>query len=86
MASVEGQPGYRATPIQVFPHPSVPPYTFGDSFAALAERKKKENPKVSDVSRRISLARAAGASPLQPSLARLLLEETPAQKEHTETT
>ena len=89
MASVEGQPGYRATRIQVFPYPSVPPYTFGDSFAVLAQRKKrnakKENPKVSDVSRRISLARAAGASPLQPSLARLLLEETPTRKEHHET-
>ena len=40
-ASAESQPGYRATHIQVFPNPSVPPYTLGDSFAALAERKKK---------------------------------------------
>ena len=45
LASVEGQPGYRATHIQVFPYPSVPPYTFGDSFAAPTGRKKKQNPK-----------------------------------------
>ena len=81
-ASVEGQPGYRATRIQVFPYPSVPPYTFGDSFAALAELKKKAKTKKEKTQSecwRISLARAAGASPLQPSLARLLLNET--QKE-----
>ena len=28
-----------------FPYPSVPPYTFGDSFAALAELKKKSKKK-----------------------------------------
>ena len=59
----------------MFPYPSVPPYTFGDSFAALAQHDKRDR-KVSDAFGRISLARAAGASPLQPSLARPFLEET----------
>ena len=54
-----------------FPYPSVPPYTFGDSSASSAGARQRR-PRAEETHRRISLARAAGASPLQPSLARLI--------------
>ena len=44
---------------------------------------KKEKARSVGCSWRISLARAAGASPLQPSLARLLLEETPNSRQNS---
>ena len=78
MASVEGHPGYRATHIfsrtlASRPIRSVTASRLWPSAKKKEQTKKKKNSKKS---RRISLARAAGASPLQPSLARLLLDET----------